>query len=146
MGVQRGTLLRPQLYRKMVKPFHKRYVDMIRQHTGAKIVNHACGGIADLVEDYIEIGIDALNPMQVAATGMVPADLKRRFGGRMAFWGGIDTQRLLPLGSPEEVKQGVCEMLGVMGRDGGYVLGAVHNIQDDVPPENIWAMLTAAAE
>ena len=87
MGVQKGPLLRPQLYRKMIKPFHARYVQIIRQYTDAKILNHTCGSIADLIEDYIEIGIDACNPMQVSAAGMSPQNLKARFGNRMAFWG-----------------------------------------------------------
>jgi len=142
MGLQRGPLLRPQLYRKMIKPFHARYVQVIRQHTGAKILNHACGSIVDLVEDYIEIGIDACNPMQVSAAGMSPQNLKARFGGRMAFWGGIDTQHVLPQGSPEDVRQAVRSTLGAMTLDGGYILGAVHNV---VPPANVWAMLDEAA-
>ena len=145
MGVQKGPLLRPQLYRKMIKPFHARYVQVIRQHTSAKILNHACGSIAELVEDYIEIGIDACNPMQVSAANMSPQNLKSHFGGRMAFWGGIDSQHVLPKGSPEDVRQTVRSTLDTMGSDGGYVLGAVHNIQDDVPPANVWAMLDEAA-
>jgi uroporphyrinogen decarboxylase len=146
MGTQRGPIIRPELYRKMVKPFHRRYVETIRRHTGAKTLNHACGSIIDLVEDYIELGIDALNPMQVAAAQMTPQSLHRRFAGRMAFWGGIDTQRLLPYGKPEEVRQAVRDTVRAMnGLAGGYVLGAVHNIQDDVPPENVWALLDEAA-
>jgi len=82
--------------------------------------------------------------MQVSAAGMAPAALRARFGGRMAFWGGIDTQWLLPKGSPDDVRRAVREMLDLMGRAGGYVLAAVHNIQDDVPPENVWAMLDEA--
>jgi uroporphyrinogen decarboxylase len=143
MGTQRGPLLRPSHYRRLVKPFHRRYVETVKRHTGARVLVHACGSIAALVDDYIEIGVDALNPMQVAAADMAPADLKRRFAGRMAFWGGIDTQHLLPHGTPEEVRAGVRSMLDTMGRDGGYVLAAVHNVQDDVPPENVWAMLEA---
>ncbi len=144
MGTQAGPLIRPALYRQMVKPYHRRYVDLIHAHSDAKIVMHACGSVADLVEDYIEVGIDALHPMQVAAVGMAPATLKSRFGGRMAFWGGIDTQWLMPKGSPDDVRQAVREMRRIMGRDGGYVLAAVHNIQDDVPPANVWAMLEEA--
>jgi uroporphyrinogen decarboxylase len=146
MGTQRGPIIRPQLYRKLVKPFHRRYVAVIRQHTGARILVHACGSIVDLVEDYIEIGVDALNPMQVAAVGMAPENLHERFAGRMAFWGGIDSQRLLPAGQPEEVRQAVRDTIHAMnGLAGGYVLGAVHNVQDDVPPENVWAMLDEGA-
>jgi len=141
MGVQTGPLLSPRLYRKMIKPFHARYVQVIRKYSGAKILNHACGSIVDLVEDYIDIGIDACNPMQVSAQGMSPQNLKSRFSGRMAFWGGIDTQLLLPKGSSEDVRQAVRSTSEIFGLNGGYVLGAVHNIQDDVPPANVWAML-----
>ncbi|MCX6030676.1 MAG: hypothetical protein NT169_15440 [Chloroflexi bacterium] len=144
MGSQRGPIMRPALYRAMIKPFHKRYVETIRRFTDAKVLFHACGSIVDLVDDFIEIGVDALNPMQVSAAGMSPENLRRRFAGRMAFWGGIDSQYVLPKGSPDDVRAAVRETLAVMGRDGGYVLGAVHNIQDDVPPENVWAMLDEA--
>ncbi len=145
MGTQHGCLIRPALYRKLVKPLHRRYIEHIRGFTDAKILMHACGAISELVDDYIEIGVDCLNPMQVAATGMAPETLKSRFAGRMAFWGGIDTQGLLPHGAPEDVRAAVRRTLDIMGRDGDYVLGAVHNVQDDVPPENVWAMLDEAA-
>jgi len=145
MGVQSGPLIEPALYRKMVKPFHRRYVRRIKERTEAKVVMHTCGSIVDLVEDYIEIGVDALNPMQVSAVGMSPSNLKQRFGGRIVFWGGIDTQELLPKGRPEDVRQAVRDTLRTMGLGGGYILGAVHNVQDDVPPENVWAMLDEAA-
>ncbi len=145
MGVQKGPIIRPELYRQLIKPLHRRYIQLIKERTPAKVFMHACGSIVDLVEDYIDIGVDVLNPMQVSAAGMAPDHLKERFEGRMAFWGGIDTQRLLPHGTPDQVRQGVRTMLDVMGLDGGYVLGAVHNVQDDVPPENVWAMLDEAA-
>ena len=89
--------------------------------------------------------MDALNPVQVTAAGMALPDLMARFGGRITFWGGIDTQRLLPYGTPDDVRRAVGETLAVIGTNGGYVLAAVHNIQDDVPPDNVWAMLDAAA-
>jgi uroporphyrinogen decarboxylase len=145
MGMQRGPIIRPELYRKMIKPLHRRYVETIRQHTGAKIHNHACGSIFDLVEDYIEIGIDALNPMQVAAARMSPESLHQHFHGRIAFWGGIDSQRILPLGTPDEVRQAVRDTIAAMhSLEGSHVLGSVHNVQDDVPSENVWAMLDEA--
>lgn len=145
MGIQSGPLIKPALYRKMVKPFHQRYIHFLKERTDAKILVHACGSIVDLIEDYIEIGVDALHPMQVSAAGMSPQNLKARFAGRMAFWGGIDTQWVLPKGRPEDVRQAVRETIRIMGLNGGYVLAAVHNIQDDVPPENVWAMLDEAA-
>jgi uroporphyrinogen decarboxylase len=146
MGTQRGPIIRPDLYRSMIKPFHRRYIAAVRQHTGALIHNHACGSIFDLVEDYIEIGIDVLNPMQVAAAKMSPENLHQHFHGRIAFWGGIDSQRILPRGTPEEVRQAVRDTIAAMhSLEGGHVLGSVHNVQDDVPPENVWAMLDEAS-
>ena len=145
VGTQSGPLISPELYRRMVKPFHVRYLRFVRERTDAKLIMHACGSIVDLVEDFIDVGVDVLNPMQVTAVNMSPSVLKHRFAGRMAFWGGINSQELLPRGSPEDVRQAVRDTLDVMGLDGGYVLGAVHNIQDDVPPENVWAMLDEAA-
>jgi uroporphyrinogen decarboxylase len=98
------------------------------------------------MEDFITIGIDAVNPVQVSARDMDPARLKQQFGDRMAFWGGIDSQRILPNGSPGEVAAEVRRMFGIMGPQGGYVLSAVHNIQPDVPPENVCAMFAAGRE
>jgi uroporphyrinogen decarboxylase len=95
------------------------------------------------IEDFIDMGIDALNPIQVTARNMEPERLKREFGGRIAFWGGIDSQRVLPRGTAEEVRVNVRGMFDLMGRGGGYVLAAVHNIQPDVPPENILALFEA---
>jgi uroporphyrinogen decarboxylase len=146
MGAQHGCLIRPALYRKLVKPLHRRYVAHVRRFTDARILMHACGAVSELVDDYAEIGVDCLNPMQVSAAGMAAETLKSRFAGRMAFWGGIDTQSLLPHGAPQDVRAAVRRTLGIMGRDGGYVLGAVHNVQDDVPPANVWAMLDEAAQ
>ena len=145
MGIQSGLIMRPQLYRKMIRPFHKRLVQTIRNCTDAKILNHACGSIIDLLEDYIELGIDALNPMQVNAANMSPQNLSRLSAGRIAFWGGIDTQSLLPKGQAAEVRSAVRDTIRAMDAfNGGYVLGAVHNVQDDVTPENVWAMLDEA--
>jgi uroporphyrinogen decarboxylase len=145
MGTQQGPLIRPALYRALIKPYHRRYIELIKHLSPARVIMHACGSVTELVDDYIEIGVDALHPMQVSAVGMSPQSLKQRFGGRIAFWGGIDTQHLLPHGSPDDVRMGVREVIRTMGLEGGYVLAAVHNIQDDVPPENVWAMLDEAA-
>lgn len=98
------------------------------------------------MEDYIEIGIDVFNPMQIAANKMSAENLYAHFHGRMAFWGGIDSQHILPHGTPDEVRQAVRETMSAMhSLEGGYVLGSVHNVQDDVPPENVWAMLDEAS-
>jgi uroporphyrinogen decarboxylase len=141
MGDDIGTQNRPvcslELYRKMLRPYQERIVAAIREHTRAKILYHTCGSVYNYIPDFIGIGIDALNPIQVSARNMEPERLKREFGGRIAFWGGVDNLRLLPGGSPDEVRRGTRRMFDIMGPGGGYVLAAVHNIQPDVPPENV---------
>jgi uroporphyrinogen decarboxylase len=107
---------------------------------------HSCGGIYPFVEDLIEIGCDAVNPVQVNAKGMEPEKLKAEFGDRIAFWGGIDTQKLLPFGTPDEVGAETRRIIEVLGKGGGYVLNSVHNIQSEVPAENIVAMFDAARD
>jgi uroporphyrinogen decarboxylase len=142
MGVQNGLLIKPELYRTMVKPFHQRYIEVIKAHTEGKVIMHACGSVVDIVDDYIEIGADALNPVQVTAAGMSPQNLYARFGGRITFWGGIDTQNLLPKGSPSDVRQAVRDIIrDTHGMDGGTILASVHNVQSDTPPQNLLAML-----
>jgi len=133
-------------YRALIRPYHERLVETVRAHSRAKILYHTCGSVYKYVDDFIAIGIDALNPVQVSARDMEPARLKREFGGRICFWGGIDTQKILPAGSPADVAAEVHRMFEVMGGNGGYVLGAVHNVQPDVPPENLCALFAAGRE
>jgi uroporphyrinogen decarboxylase len=140
---QSGPLISLDLYRELVKPYHKAYFQRIKAQTAAKLHLHSCGAVAYFLDDLIEIGVDIINPVQVSAAGMDPETLKEKYGERISFWGGIDTQRLLPRGTPEDVVREVHRMVSILGRGGGYVLGAVHNIQPDVPPENIVAMYDA---
>ncbi|MFY9302638.1 MAG: uroporphyrinogen decarboxylase family protein [Atribacterales bacterium] len=146
VGTQQGLMVSPQIYRKYLKPRQHKLFRAIREETNARIHYHTCGSIYPLVPDFIEIGVDILNPVQVSAKDMDPARLKREFGDKLSFWGGVDTQRVLPQGSPEEVKEEVRRRIKEMGKSGGYILGAVHNIQPDVPPENIVAMFKAGRE
>ena len=114
--------------------------------TGKKVVMHSCGAVSDFVAMMIEMGIDALNPVQVSAGGMNPRDLMRRFGKDIAFWGGgCDTQQVLPRGTPEEVYAHTKRNIEIFKPGGGFVFSQVHNILPDVPPENIIAMFQAAA-
>ncbi|NMB17634.1 MAG: hypothetical protein GX980_11050, partial [Firmicutes bacterium] len=113
---------------------------------GKKILYHTCGAVAPLIEDLIEIGVDALNPVQTSAVGMDLRLLKDRFGDRITFWGGIDTQRLLNRATPEEVAAETKKTIRLLSEGGGYILNSVHNIQPDVPPENICAMFDAALQ
>jgi len=144
---QSGPLFRPDFYRRVVKPRHKRLVQYIRSRTGAKIWYHTCGACVEYIPDLLDNGIDILNPVQVSAACMEPAELKARFGDRLSFWGGaIDAQHVLPTASPETVREQVRANLQAWKPGGGYVFNNVHNLQAGVPPENIVAMYDAAYE
>lgn len=144
---QTGPLFRPDFYRKVVKPRHKRLVQYIRSRTEAKIWYHTCGSCLEYIPDLLDNGIHALNPVQIGAAEMDPAELKARFGDRLVFWGGaIDAQHVLPSASPETVRQHVRRNLEIWKPGGGYVFNNVHNVQAGVPAENIVALFDAAYE
>jgi uroporphyrinogen decarboxylase len=144
---QDGPLFSPKIYRTIIKPRQKRLVQYIKSRTRAKIWYHTCGSVVEYIPDLLENGIDVLNPVQISARGMEPAGLKARFGGKLAFWGGgVDAQHVLPRASPAEVRESVRRNLEAFKPGGGYVFNNVHNIQADVPPENILAMYDAAYE
>jgi uroporphyrinogen decarboxylase len=133
-------------YRRLFKPRHRRMVDLIKRKSEARVLYHCCGAVRSLVPDFIDIGVDALNPVQVSSAGMDTAGLKAEFGDRICFWGGIDTHQVLPFGSPADVRAEVERRIEDLAPGGGFVLAPVHNIQEDVPPENILAMADAAVE
>jgi len=145
LGTQQGPVMSPALYRRLIKPTHARMVQVIKKFR-KPVLLHSCGSVAAFIPDLIEIGIDALHPVQVTARDMDTAHLKREFGRDMAFWGGIDTHRVLPRGTTAEVREEVRKRIADLAPGGGYVLGAVHNIQAEVPVENILAMVEAAKE
>ena len=141
---QRGPLMSLQIFREIIKPYLQKYYETIKSFTPAKLHLHSCGAVHHILDDLIDIGVDIINPVQVSAEGMDPAWLKKRFGAKIVFWGGIDTQNILPHGSAEDVRREVRRITKILGENGGYVLSAVHNIQADVPPENIVAMFDEA--
>jgi len=142
---QGGPLFNPEIYRRLVKPRHKRLVQYIRSRTRAKIWYHTCGSCLAYIPDLIDNGIHILNPVQTGARHMDPVELKRRFGRDLVFWGGgCDSQHILPRGTPFEVAESVRHSLAAFMPGGGYVFDSIHNIQGDVPPENIVAMFDAA--
>jgi uroporphyrinogen decarboxylase len=144
---QNGPLFAPRIYRQIIKPRQKRLVQYIRSRTKAKIWYHSCGAVLEYLPDLLDNGIDILNPVQVSAKGMDPARLKAEFGDRLVFWGGgIDTQHVLPRAAPQEVREHVRRNIEAFKPGGGYVFNNVHNIQRDVPPENVLAMFDAAYE
>ena len=147
IGGQSGPLFSPKFYRSIVKPRQKRLVQHIKSLTPAKIWYHTCGSVRQLIPDLLDNGIDILNPVQISAADMDPQDLKTQFGDKLTFWGGgIDTQHVLSVASPDEVKEHVRRNLEVFKPGGGYVFNSVHNIQAGVPPENIVALFDAAHE
>lgn len=146
LAMQTGPIVSPQLFREAIKPRMCKLIEAIRSKTQAKLWFHSCGSVYFAIPDLIELGVDILNPVQVRAAAMDTARLKREFGQHLAFWGGIDTQRVLPFGTVEDVRREVRQRVRDLAPGGGYVLASVHNIEADVPGENIWAMYQAAHE
>jgi len=146
-GTQAGLFISPRTYRDLYQPFHRRINEWVHRHTGWKCFIHSCGSIHALMPDLIEAGFDVFNPLQTSAAGMDPQTLKDRFGERVTFWGGgVDTQRTLPFGRPEEVRQQVQERMRVFGKGGGFVFNTIHNVQARVPVENLLALYEAVRE
>jgi uroporphyrinogen decarboxylase len=144
---QRGLLVSRETYRRLIRPRHQRLFEFIHGASGARVFMHSCGGVRELIPDLIEAGVDILNPVQVSARGMDTAELKRDFGDALTFWGGgVDTQRVLPHGTSQQVRDEVRRRIDELAPGGGFVFAAVHNIQADVPPENVEAMWQALRE
>jgi hypothetical protein len=143
-GGQQAPLVSPKMYRNLFKPFHIRINEWIHANTGWKTFIHSCGSIWRLLDDIVDAGFDVLNPVQTSATDMTPEALKEKYGDRVTFWGGgIDTQRVLPFGSPDEVRAMVRDRLRIFGKGGGFVFNPIHNVQAGVPIENILALYKA---
>jgi uroporphyrinogen decarboxylase len=141
---QDGWLISPRTYRKVIKPKQKRLVEAIKKKTNAKLFYHSCGATYDLVPDLIDLGFDILNPVQVSAQGMDTRRLKAAYGKDITFWGSVDTQQVLPFGTPEQVVDEVKHRIDDLAPGGGFVFAAVHNIQAYTPPANIVAMFDTA--
>jgi uroporphyrinogen-III decarboxylase len=140
-GSQRGPLLSPHMYRELFKPFHKKINDWVHQHTPWKTFYHSCGSIVAFLDDFIEAGVDIINPVQCSACGMEAQRLKEKYGQKLVFWGGgVNTQQTLPFGTPDQVRQEVAERMRVFGPGGGFVFNTIHNIQAKTPTENVVAL------
>jgi uroporphyrinogen decarboxylase len=141
LGMQDGPQIPPELYREVVKPRHKKLYQYIKEHTSAYLFLHTCGSVYEFIPDFIEMGVDALNPVQVSAKDMDTKKLKQEFGKEITFWGGgCDTQEVLPFGTPSEVEEEAKRRIDDLAPGGGFVFTQVHNIQAGTPPENIMAM------
>lgn len=147
IGGQNQLIISPQMYRELFVPRLRRVMDFLHSSTDARILVHTCGAVRDIIVDLIECGVDALNPVQVSASGMDSAELKREFGRNIAFWGGgCDSQSVLPFGTPSQVREEVRRRMEDFKPGGGYVFGPIHHIESQVPAENIEAMFMAALE
>jgi uroporphyrinogen decarboxylase len=147
LGTQESLMISPRMYRKMLKPLHAEMISLIKQKTKAKIFFHTDGDVFNLIDDFIEIGVDVLNPIQTSAGKMSNLEeLKKKYDKRIIFCGAIDTQNILPHGTPEEVKQEVRRVINILGDDGGYMLATVHTVMNEVSPENVLAMVDAVEE
>ena len=147
-GMQTGEFAHPDLYRSLVLPYYKRYIEHIKGcNSRLKIFQHCCGSIFNVLGDMIDIGVEIINPVQTSAENMDPQRLKDTYGDRVCFWGGgVENQRILPFGTPEEVAAQAAERVKIFKPGGGFVFAAIHNIQQNTPPENILAAFDTAYE
>ena len=146
-GIQTGPYMSLDSFQEFYKPYHKKINDWIHTHTKWKTFFHSCGAVTDFLQDFYESGVDILNPVQLSARGMDGKMLKETWGDKFVFWGGgVDTQKTLPFGTPEEVYREVKERLELFSKGGGFVFNTVHNIQGNVPVENLLAMFRAVED
>lgn len=146
LGTQNGPQMSPKTYREVIKPYHQELFSFIKERTGARVFLHTCGSVYRLLPDLIDAGVDILNPVQVSAKDMDTRRLKAEFGDRLTFMGAIDTQRVLPFGSVQEVQEEVERRISHLAPGGGFILAPVHNIQADVPAINIVTMYRHARQ
>ncbi|MGI9427636.1 MAG: uroporphyrinogen decarboxylase family protein [Bythopirellula sp.] len=146
-GAQNNLQISPEIYREMFKPRQRKWIEFVKSRTDAKIFIHCDGAVEMLLPDFIEIGVDILNPLQTNAKGMEPHKIKNKYGKDLSFWGGgSETQTTLPFGTIDEIKSEVAERVKLLGEGGGYVFGTIHNIQADINPEKIMAVFETAQE
>lgn len=146
-GTQNSTFCSPEAYDELYAPYYRKMNDWIHQNTGWKTFKHCCGAVEPFMRSFIDSGFDIINPVQISAAGMEPEHLKKEYGDHLVFWGGgVDTQKMLPYGKPVEVREQVLRMCEIFSKNGGFVFNAVHNIQANVPTENVIAMLDALKE
>ena len=146
-GAQGSLQISPRIYRELFKPRQKKWIEFVKARTKAKVFIHCDGAIEEIIPDFIEIGIDILNPLQTSAAGMDPKRIKETYGKDLCFWGGgVETQTTLPFGTVDEVRREVRDRVKLLGTGAGYVFSSIHNIQADIPPEKILAIFDTVAE
>jgi uroporphyrinogen decarboxylase len=147
LGTQESLLMSPDMYRSVLKPIHADWIEFIKARTDAKLFFHTDGDVFPLIDDFVEMGIEILNPIQTSAGGMSNLEaLRDRYGSKMVFCGAIDTQRILPRGTPEDIRTEVRRVIDILGPGGGYMVSSVHTVMNDVPAENVLAMVDAVEE
>ena len=147
LGMASGSFIPKEVYRELVKPYHRQINDYVHKHTNMKTVIHSCGSVYELIGDIADAGFDCLNPVQISAKNMEPEKIKQEFGKDICLWGGgCDTSYYLPNATPEEVKRHVLHNMEVFSKDGGYIFATTHNILSEVPAENLMAMAEAIHE
>jgi hypothetical protein len=146
-GTQTSAFCSVKTFDNLYFPYYKQVCDWVHAHTPWKVFKHSCGAVSKFLPSFIEAGIDILNPVQCSATGMAPEELKAKFGDHLVFWGGgVDTQHVLPFGSPAEVREQVLRRCEIFAPGGGFVFNTIHNVQAKTPVENIVAMIDAVHE
>ena len=147
LGMQDRPLMRPEIYRELLKPRQMEFIRHVKAHCDAIVLFNTDGAVAPMIPDFIEMGVDVLNPVQVSAVGMEPRELKREFGNDLAFWGaGCDSQSVLSFGTVSEVEDEVKRRIDELAPGGGFVFSSIHNVQAEVPPQNTVAMFRTALE
>ena len=145
VGAQRGPMIKVNTFREFLLPGHKLFCETVHANSNAKVLFHTDGSVMPFLQDLIDMGVDCFNTVQTDAANMDAMELKKRFGRNLTLWGGgVDTHRILPMGTPEQVREDVRRRLKIFGPDGGYVFAPIHNILGDVPPENVLAAYDAA--
>jgi uroporphyrinogen-III decarboxylase len=146
-GTQTSAFCSVKTFNNLYFPYYKQVCDWVHAHTPWKVFKHSCGAVSKFLPSFIEAGIDILNPVQCSATGMEPVELKAKFGDHLVFWGGgVDTQHVLPFGTPAEVREQVLRRCEIFAPGGGFVFNTIHNVQAKTPVENIVAMIDAVHE
>jgi uroporphyrinogen-III decarboxylase len=143
-GTQNSSFCSVATFRELWMPYYQRVNNWIHKHTKWRTFKHSCGAVAKFIPSFIESGFDILNPVQCSASGMDPETLKASYGDCIVFWGGsVDTQRVLPFGTPQEVREQVLRRCEIFAPGGGYVFCLIHNIQAETPVVNTVAMFEA---
>ncbi|MFQ5596055.1 MAG: uroporphyrinogen decarboxylase family protein, partial [Anaerolineae bacterium] len=144
VGMQDGLMISPKMFRQFVAPSLRRFIGQAKEY-GQRVMYHTCGAVRPLIPDFVELGVDILNPIQTSCRGMEPAGLKRDFGDILCFHGGLDIQTVLSTGTPDQVRAEVEQLINVMGPGGGFILAPTNNIMPETPVENIVALYETAA-